>query len=46
LKHSTVSKTGLTADPAASSSDAFSCSAFSAAASASIGRTLAGSTAV
>ena len=41
-----MSQTGLTADPAASSSDAVNCSTFSAAAEASDGRTVAGSAAV
>jgi hypothetical protein len=41
--HSTVSQTGFTAEPAASSSEVFSCSTFSAAATASDGLTLAGS---
>jgi hypothetical protein len=42
-EHSTVSQTGFTAVPAASSSEAFSCSTFSAAATASNGLTVAGS---
>src|SRR6478735_2322667 len=41
--HSTVSHTGFTAEPAASSSDVVNCSTFSAAATASDGRTDAGS---
>ena len=41
--HSTVSQTGFTAEPAASSNDDFSCSTFSAAAAASDGLTVAGS---
>ena len=42
-EHSTVSQTGFTAEPAASSSDDVSCSTFSAAAAASDGLTLEGS---
>jgi hypothetical protein len=44
--HSTLSQTCLTADPAASSSDAVNASMFSAAAAASDGRPLAGSAVV
>jgi hypothetical protein len=44
--HSTLSQTCLTADPAASSNDAFNASTFSAAAAASDGRTVAGSAVV
>jgi hypothetical protein len=42
-EHSTVSQTGLTADPAASSSDAVSCCTFAVAAAARDGLTVAGS---